>query len=76
MLIGETLLGLRLRMYSIISIALVSVDDVYISTHYNDNDCKLRSPKGGRCFSQQCRCNSWRAGGQQEGLQYNGEAAW
>jgi hypothetical protein len=21
-------------------------------------------------------CNSWRAGGQQEGLQYNGEAAW
>jgi hypothetical protein len=21
-------------------------------------------------------CNSWRAGGQQEGLQYNGEVAW
>jgi hypothetical protein len=41
-------------MYAIISIALISVDDV-LFLHNDDDDDKLQSPKSERCFLQQCR---------------------
>ena len=63
------------------------IDDILAEGDKDDEDVDLRlgpifatdilhAPSSHRRLPAQDRyCNSWRAGGQQEGLQYNGEAA-
>jgi hypothetical protein len=61
-----------------------SVDEVYVNArrgHEGILDMDLGSLRDGDGVGEVLStvsegvCNSWRAGGQQEGLQYNGEAA-
>ena len=57
MLIGETLLRLRLRIYSIISIALISVDDVYILHIIMIMIVSCKAQKAGDAFRNGVGCS-------------------
>jgi hypothetical protein len=57
MLIGETLLGLRIQMYSIISITLISIDDVYILHIIMIMIVSCKAQKAGDAFRNSVGCS-------------------